>query len=232
MTVKTRIVQRSPDLGLGIKLQRLSEPPKPQKPADPLPPPPPVVEPSPPWWWGWFGEDGERRTRLETTHSNGDPAMDGRLGYWPGVWTATVDGASAVTWIVEFTPMLWLGQWDEPTNEVVSVVVAWEGKPTRWDLPPVTPLPLPEDLFALAPFDLPDPVSYLGEDFTPVTYWSGPVTALPLAIAAGNTLCVVQDSRGVSGALRASAFFNGTALGEVTCLFKRINIVSLGGGST
>lgn len=195
----TRIIQRSPDLGIGIRLQRL--PQAVQQAA---------TRPQPPWWWGWMDENGQRAATL-------DVEWDRTVGpylpdaYWPGHWVAVVDGAIAVRWDIEFTPQLCFGLGN----------VVWQGIPINLKLPSVFP-GTPSTLFSPAKVTLPETLNLGGTDVNRWTYWTGsdqspgfPEIPIPNLLAAGNTLSVMQGTQSMSGILEATAFVNDIAVGSV-----------------
>ncbi|MEN9437900.1 MAG: hypothetical protein RIR09_2555 [Pseudomonadota bacterium] len=208
----TRTIQRTPDLGIGIRLQRL---PVAQVVAQ--------QQPEPPWWWGWMDEDGKRITALEAVR---EPHAAGRpYEHWPGLWVAVVEGAAAVQWEVSFTPTLWF---DSPSTGD-EITVAWKGKPVALQLPPALPAE-PDALFAPATVQLPPSLDIDGVEVPAWDYWSGawdtagfPNLPIPKITAAGNTLSVAQDSRSMSGVLIARALVDSAPLGTVTLTLKRIN---------
>lgn len=125
-----RIVQRSPDLGLGIRLQRLQE-------AKPVP----QVQQKPPFWWGWADASGKPSAALEVLWMNGQSPA-----YFPGLWVAVVEGATSVTWQIELRSVEWLIGDDGEEIEVVSPDTPWSLR-----LPPSGKLPAPDVLFSALP---------------------------------------------------------------------------------
>ncbi len=220
MTVKTRIVQRSPDLGLGIKLQRLPEAPKPQKPADPLPPPA-VVEPSPPWWWGRYDEDDKRLTEITSEWGRAPDAYYA----WPmpvyGVgdtWVGVVEGVAAVSWRVTFTPRIW-------AHDDYGLNIVWTGDtPIEVTLPPGEP-----QYTTPARVTLPNPLFVDGADRSPEYYWYDInytsfvdyQVPMPNVIAAGNTLSVTAETRSMSGVLEATAMYQDKDIGTLKLTLVR-----------
>lgn len=206
----TRIIQRSPDLGIGIRLQRL---PQAVQQAFARPAPQPV---QPPWWWGRMDAAGQRATTLTVQW---DPAVgpDYPFAYWPGLWVAVVEGATAVRWDVKFTPKIWFKDWgDGAESELV-----WTGEPIALQLPPALPA-APEALFTPALVTLPDPLAIAESSVDAWTYWAGayytptfPALPAPIVIAAGNTLSVAQDTKSMSGSLVANAFVDDVGVGAV-----------------
>lgn len=198
-----RIVQRSPDLGLGIRLQRLQE----AKPA-------PQAQPKPPFWWGWADSKDQQLTTLEVLWNEfSSPA------YFPGLWVAVVEDAVAVTWHLEYTPTVWFVG-DGPGD---VEAIAWQGDPQTVQLPPSGKLPAPEVLFAPNYASLPDPLRVGTTDIPLNGYWAGSVSTAPMFVAIGNTLSVTADSHSPSGILVAQAFVKGANVGTVKLTLKRVN---------
>lgn len=201
--MKTRTIQRSPDLGLGIRLQRMT-----QVVAAPL------ATPKPPFWWGWPDTTGEPAKTLEVLWTEfASPA------YFPDLWVAVVDGATAVTWQIEYTPTVWFKGDEADAVEFV----AWEGEPIALQLPPSGKLPKPEVLFSQRYAGLPDPLIVGTTEIPLSSYWSGYVSAVPMFVATGNTLSVMADTHSPSGILIAQAFVNGASIGTVKLTLKRVN---------
>lgn len=205
----TRTIQRTPDLGIGIRLQRL---PVAQAVQQVVQPP---LPPEPPWWWGWLDEDGKRITSLEVQH--GPHAVDMPSEYWPGLWVAVVEGAMAVRWDVSFTPTIWFAGVDPDAD----AEVVWEGEPVEMQLPATLPAE-PDTLFTPPTVTLPDPLAIGGSDVSPWTYWPGagdtagfPNLPIPKITAAGNTLSVAQSDKSVSGVLAANAYVDNVGAGSV-----------------
>lgn len=207
--MKTRTIQRSPDLGLGIRMQRL----------------PQAVQQAPqtPWWWGWMDASGLQASNLEVVW-NPDVGPDLPNAYWPGLWVAVVEGAATVRWEIEFTPKVWFKS-DEPD---AMAEVLWRGPPISYDLPPALP-DKPEALFTASFAALPDPLSIGGSDLSPWSYWAGayyspgfPNVPAPKLVAAGNTLSVAQDSKSMSGSLVAQAHVGGRKVGTATLDLMRV----------
>lgn len=209
MSTTTRTIQRTPDLGIGIRLQRLPVAQAVQQ----------VVQPEPPWWWGWMDEDGQRATALEVRY--GSHAVDMPSEYWPGLWVAVVEGATAVRWEVSFTPTIWFAGND------AGAQVVWEGDPVELRLPGELPAE-PAALFTPATATLPDPLVIGGTDVPVWTYWyenyplpGFPSLPVPKMIAAGNTLSVAQGDKSVSGVLVGKAYVDGVGVGSVTMALMR-----------
>lgn len=200
--IKTRVVQRSPDLGIGIRLKRIPEAVK------------QAIDPSPPVWWGWFDGNGERSTSLSILaaefYQYGPPSP-----YGIGVWVAVVDNATTVRWEVSFTPKIWF-KGDRKTAEVI-----WAGDPRTWSLPALLPK-TPNVLFTPQNVTIPEHLKLDGVDKRFSSYWAvqntnqiGREIPLPSVVAAGNTLTVAPDIRAMSGSLSATAFVDGGAVGAV-----------------
>lgn len=100
MSITPRVIQRTPDLGIKIKLQRLPVVPD----AVPAAAPPKPVEVLPPFWEGRDDEDGVRQSTLsigtsikftgEALYSYFDEAL----------FVAVVDGAAQVDWSISLKP--------------------------------------------------------------------------------------------------------------------------------
>lgn len=207
----TRTIQRTPDLGIGIRLQRL---PVAQAVQQVVAQP---QQPEPPWWWGWLDEDGQRATSLEVRH--GPHAVDMPSEYWPGLWVAVVEGATAVRWNVSFTPTIWFA------GDGTEVV--WEGEPVELQLPATLPAE-PDTLFTPPTVTLPDPLAIGGSDVSPWTYWPNagdtpgfPRVPIPKLVAANNTLTVAQGDKSVSGVLAANAYVDNVGVGSVNLALMR-----------
>lgn len=202
------VVQRSPDLGINIRLQRLA-------PVSTGVVAAPATPPGAPYWWGWNDEKHKHTTSLERLWDDASTPA-----YFPGEWVAVVDGATAVTWTVQFTPTVWfIG-----TGETVANIL-WQGDPIVSRLPPSGSLPTPSTLFATEPTPLPDPLTTNEGDIPYATYWAGLNPTTPLLIATGNTLSVLADSVPVTGVLTAKATVDGAIVGVVTLTLKRVTSV-------
>ena len=206
--MNTRTVQRSPNLGLGIRMQRLQPVSQAVQQA--------FTRPRPPWWWGWMDVNGQPATVLDVLwDAEVGPGMPN--AYWPGMWVAVVEGATVVRWEVEFTPKVWF----KGLEAGAKTELMWEGKPIALQLPAVLPA-APEELFTPAKATLPDPLKTGGSDVSPWVYWDGaystpgfPNVSVPQVIAAGNTLSVAQDTKSMSGSLVAQAFVDDVSAGSV-----------------
>lgn len=205
------VVQRSPNLGINIRLQRLAAPV-----AAPVPPavkPDPAKALKPPYWWGWGSEGGnvgDRTTELTTVWEELTA-----VGYDPGLWIAKVEDTVSVVWQVVFTPMVWFN--GAPSGDVE--VLAWTGDPTAFQSPPERP----EDVSFYPPYAaLPDPLVVGVTSMSFGHYWAGDLTSVPLSVGAGNTLSVRLEKGSPSGLLVATAFVGGAKLGEVSLLIKRV----------
>ena len=200
-----RIIQRSPDLGIGIRLQPVRQAVK-------------QVPPKPPYWWGW-DVLGVAATELEAPHE-----QDVLRAYWPGLWAALVEGATTVAWQIEFTPVVWVSWFPDP-----EAILAWQGQPVSWVLPPDGTLPEPGVIFAPAKVALPDPLTVGTSEIALDSYWYGGAggVPLPLCVAAGNTLSVSPEAGSISGILVAKALLLGATLGTVQLTLKRVNPISL-----
>lgn len=206
--MNTRTVQRSPNLGLGIRMQRLPQSVQrlPQSVQQAFGPP------AAPWWWGWTDTNGQRLTTLGVVW-DADVGVYRPDAYWPGLWVAVVEGATSVRWDVKFTPKIWFKE----NTPGAKAKLTWQGAditlPTGQTLPGA-----PTDLFTPAKVALPNPLD--GE--APWSYWEGAgytdsVTYIPAprVIAAGNTLSVAQDTQSMSGSLVAQAFVDDVSAGSV-----------------
>jgi hypothetical protein len=199
-----RIIQRSPNLGIGIRLQRLVDKPT-VVPKD---------HPKPPAWRGWYDATGNPASDVESVWDGA--AVVGQPSYSPGVWVGVVDGSSAVAWDIVFIPMIWFRAPDQD-----KVRLAWSGSGIEWSVSSQGECP-----FDFSLTSLPDPLSTPEVPYSQVTaladYWSGPVGPIPMAVAAGNTLIVTQSSVGVSGTLIAKARVSGVVVGSVSLTLKRV----------
>jgi len=203
-----KTVQRSPDLGIGIRLQRLAPVSTPGAVT-------PSTPPGTPYWWGWDDEKHKHTSALERLWNDASTPA-----YFPGAWVAVVEGATSVTWTTEFVPTVWFIS----TGETVAKIV-WQGDPVVSHLPPTGALVTPEVLFAAVLTPLPDPLSTGEGDIAYTAYWAGADPASPLLIADGNTLTVVADSIPVTGILTAKASVGGVSVGVVTLTLKRATSV-------
>lgn len=157
-----RVIQRSPDFGLRIRLQRLPAV-VPNVAAAVVAP---EVVTLPPWWWGYMDESDQHATTLEVTW-DAPVAPTPSPAYWPGLWVAVVEGATEVTWEIEFTPTVWVKQ----AAVGSEVVVAWQGETIGLQLPHALPA-TPEVLFPATLIELPNPLNIDGSDVSAYTYWS------------------------------------------------------------
>ncbi|MES2948676.1 MAG: hypothetical protein V4858_09050 [Pseudomonadota bacterium] len=207
--MKTRTIQRSPDLGLRIRLQRLPEEAVPA----------PQAQPKPPIWLGWQDEEGKEATSLSARWDTPSNATSPD-GYFPGVWVAVVDNAMAVEWDIEFTPKIW-----RETNG--ELTLAWEGRTVKLKRPSTLP-DTPENLFDGQRVTLPV-LTILEETVAPSEYWllggrgsEFPEVSMPTWIAAGNTLTVGQDHKSMSGTVVATATVGTQKVGSVTLDLVRV----------
>lgn len=182
--MKTRTIQRSPNLGIGIRMQRLAAPTAPVVAV--------AAAPKPPYWWGWADAMGKEATTLEVLWRQYDnPA------YFPGLWVAVVEGATAVTWQVQFTYVEWFADIEGNETEVVS-----PGPPHTLQLPPNGELPHPEELFA------PNPLFVAAGNTLSVHIQQSPYVDPP------------------SGKLFAQALVNGVNVGTVKLTLKHVHTPS------
>ena len=209
--MKTRTIQRSPDLGLGIRLQRLPVAAPAQK-VEPTSPKPPV-------WWGWEDEKGNNATKLSARWDSPPNAMSPD-GYFPGVWAAVVENVASVEWEIVFTPKIWR----EPDGELT---LAWEGDPVKVQLPLALP-GTPSEIFDGQRVTLPT-LTILAITVEPSEYWllggrgtTFPDISMPTWVAAGNTLTVGQDHKSMSGTLIATAMVGTQKLGSVSLDLVRV----------
>ena len=112
-----KIVKRSPDLGIGIRLQKKS-----------------LLDPKPPYWWGWGGRPSDLTVMQD---------IEKFPSFWPGFWTAVVEDASEVFWHGSYTP----ARWETSGKQKVTDLLVWTGDPVLFQLPPQGSLPNPEVLF-------------------------------------------------------------------------------------
>ena len=198
------VVQRSPNIGLAIRMQRVATAPAAAPSTDggggPIP-----GDPQPPVWARWFDDEDAPATdiRVETFVAAG-----GYTQGWfaEGPMVACVAGGVEVEWDVTFVPTLW----------DTGGTVIWEGAALTSNLP-----------LAVAPGDDPMPPtrSFMLPDFgdvVPTMYWPhqwrdfdfGTVYE-PCMVAAGNTLSVVPELGSCPGVLEATAKIGATVLGTV-----------------
>ena len=212
-----KIIQRSPDLGVGIRLNKAVV-------AVAVA----VVEksnPKPPHWWGWAEANGDKLTKLEPRWGlYGIP--NSPYGYWPGLWSAVVEGATSASWVVTFTPKVWL------SSDIGAPVEdpSWEGEAIELALPqrlPQNPIALFEPQLVALPG-----IDFEGSNVSSWFYWEGaystpsfPELPIPRIVGAGNTLSVYADSKCVSGTLVAKATVDGKLLGSVELQLLRVNQV-------
>lgn len=199
------VVQRSPNLGINIRLQPLTEAPKVI-----------AVSPKPPVWWGWRNEKSEPETVLTTTWDDAATPP----GYFPGMWCAFVENATAVDWEITYTPKIWFnGVWTD-----FKEVIAWTGKPITKKLPPA--MAGSAVLFDTADVALPDPLEVGENSVTLSGYWPEAVVGIPLVIASGNSLSVRPYNGSPTGVLVAKASVKGKVLGTVQLTIKRVTSYS------
>lgn len=161
-----KIIQRTPDLGIGIKLQRVS--------SD-------LPSPKPPWWWGWYDSAGQRQQTLLVTRNLGHQLPEpipAAPNYWPELWVAVVDNATDVVWHIEFTPELWVQrlETDGWTTGDEEPFTAWVGDTISLQRPGSLALSA-ESLFADILVKLPKTLKIGSETYYSsaaggVTYWS------------------------------------------------------------
>lgn len=104
-----RVIQRTPDLGIGIKLQRATS----------------GLTPKAPYWFGWAGADSFVSVLTTVWNQTKNPA------YLPGMWCAVVENAVKVDWQIEYLPMLWFKGSESHNQEIV----AWTGPEVQVSLP-------------------------------------------------------------------------------------------------
>jgi hypothetical protein len=201
----TKTVQRSPDLGIGIRMKR-------------LPGGVPVIEPKAPVWWGWLDDDGKKATQLTTLWAATDPLYS--FGYWPGLWAAVVEDAATAQWQIEFTPKIWY-------EESGTTSPVWTGDVIAWSLPPSLP-DTAENLFTPKTVHLPA-VDFGNGPIEAYQYWPAGAyistfesVPIPSVIASGNTCSVGQDSKSMSGTLVAKATVGRKPLGQVSLELMRV----------
>lgn len=116
--MKKRIVQRTPDLGLKVRLTPKRPAPAPEAPREQ----PPAPAARLPVWAGWFGQDGEAATALaydgvktasaldfvpQDYKGNGYDLPSGtRPALTPGHWLAAAPDGGAWRWRVRYAPYL------------------------------------------------------------------------------------------------------------------------------
>lgn len=201
MSITPRVIQRTPDLGIKIKLQRLPVVPD----AVPAAAPPKPVEVLPPFWEGWLDDDGERMTDI-TESMNRHNADTRTRFFWQSVFVAVVDGASNVDWEIEFVPEAGsvAGDFGEAQSYFLNSE-AREGVPR----PQYEVLPTEvagEDTGWHYAMDFP-----IDRKFRPLLYY-------PVFAAISNTLVVnLYDPRGtMPGLITATASINSVVVGVVT----------------
>ena len=208
-----KIIQRSPDLGVGIRLNKAVVA---------------VVEksnPKPPHWWGWAEANGTKLTKL-TPRWDRYGIPDSPYGYWPGLWSAVVEGATSASWAVTFEPKVWLAfDTGAPVEDPT-----WIGSEIVLALPKNLPQN-PIALFEPQAANLPE-LEFGGSSVSPWSYWEGqystpgfPELPIPRIVGAGNTLSVYADSKCLSGTLVAKATVDGKLLGSVELELLRVNQV-------
>lgn len=193
-------IQRSPDLGIGIRLQRIVE-------AKPVAAP--SLKPQPPYWWGWSDKPNNPVTFLEIERQEYPTTY-----FPPGLWVAVVEGATQVTWEVTFTPKIW-GDTD-PSDRIHLVEAAGKAIPVA--LPKLGTAVIGADLFVT------DSIS-----FTAVLKGGGyereftTVGELPLIVASGNTISVMSKSIDLTGIITAIASVDGKVIGKAELVLKYVN---------
>ena len=100
MSITPRVIQRTPDLGIKIKLQRLPVVPD----AVPAAAPPKPVEVLPPFWEGRDDEDGVRQSTLSIGTSVKFTGEAIYTYFDEALFVAVVDGAAQVDWSILLTP--------------------------------------------------------------------------------------------------------------------------------
>lgn len=191
------IVQRTPSLGLSIRLQRIAA----EKPAQ-------EIQVSAPRWAGYLTAAGEPMRDVSSLDWGGNSDAT-------TAWVAEVPGAITVDWDLSYE--LWLETLafsDEGVGSVARVVVDV--------IPILTPEPTPQPAEGLDddyPHHQPPwpRVPTERQVDHPVFGWQFVSAYLPAVIPAGNTLTVFLDRRPLwSGLLRARANVDGRAVGELT----------------
>lgn len=100
MSITPRVIQRTPDLGIKIKLQRLPVVPD----AVPAAAPPKPVEVLPPFWEGRDDEDGVRQSTLSIGTSVKFTGEAVYTYFDEALFVAVVDGAAQVDWSISLEP--------------------------------------------------------------------------------------------------------------------------------
>ncbi len=100
MSITPRVIQRTPDLGIKIKLQRLPVAPD----AVPAAAPPKPVEVLPPFWEGRDDEDGVRQSTLSIGTSVKFAGEAIYTYFDEALFVAVVDGAAQVDWSISLKP--------------------------------------------------------------------------------------------------------------------------------
>lgn len=100
MSITPRVIQRTPDLGIKIKLQRLPVVPD----AVPAAAPPKPVEVLPPFWEGRDDEDGVRQSTLSIGTSAKFTGEAVYSYFDEALFVAVVDGAAQVDWSISLKP--------------------------------------------------------------------------------------------------------------------------------
>lgn len=218
--IANRVIQRSPDLGLRVRLQR-------------LPTAPEQLAPDPPYWQGWQDGQGQRRSTIEVNCDRSESGSRGLRGYGPSLWVAVVERVPAVTWHVSFTPMVWFDKDASmpgpPSGETPQPEPVWIGGPLKYELPQ-------SDLADLGPrlkprqVELPATLKIDGSEKRAERYWEGayaiegfPMLSAPLFISAGNALSVRAELTSMSGLIEARARVGVNEIGTVRLTLRRVN---------
>ena len=221
--IANRIIQRSPDLGLRVRLQR-------------LPTAPEQLAPDPPFWQGWQDAQGQRRSAIEANCDRGETGYSRLRGYGPNLWVAVVERVPAVTWQVSFTPMVWFDKDASmpgpASGGATQPEPVWIGEALGYELP-VSSLADLGPRLKPRQVELPATLKIDGVEKRAERYWEGaydiegfPMLPAPLFISAGNTLSVRAELTSMSGLIEARARVGVKEIGTVRLTLRRVNSYS------
>lgn len=213
------VIQRTPNLGIGIRMRRVSAAPA----AAAAPGPDPVG--GTPVWVGMDGATEIEVRALDSATCNAYPIA---------TWSGVVEGVADVVWSVAFTPVISVSI---ESLEIYREEV-WRGATVTLTVPPV---PVPGHPYPPTYYPVPNPLVVSGNEYRPWDYWAreslweplflwgeGDSVALagPSVFVANGALVVSAWGRCMSGELVATAFRGGVELGQLSLALVAYNFIS------
>lgn len=214
------VIQRTPNLGIGIRMRRVSA-----APAAAAAPGPDPVGGTP----VWVGMDGATEIEVQALDSAACNA------YPIATWSGVVEGVTDVVWSVAFTPVITIQMEAALGPETFE---AWRGPTVALTVPPVPGIDHP---YPPTFFPVPSPLVVAGTEYFPASYWANSplwdllflygsddsiAIAGPSVFVANGALIVSTWGRCMSGELLATASRGGVVLGQLSLRLIAINFIS------